>query len=110
MKKLDEYFKLQKEIYEFFGYEEEWKVYPLDDCTEYYWFVTDSQVWFFDSQEAYVTNDGMHMYSNELYGKNRGVYPTRKYTMIRVDTNTDGNKFLMILDNSKMLPVKEIDY
>lgn len=30
MKQLDEYFKLQKEIYDYFGYKEDWVVIPIE--------------------------------------------------------------------------------
>jgi hypothetical protein len=36
MKLLTQYFALQKQIYEYFGYTEDWKTIPLDDSTEYY--------------------------------------------------------------------------
>lgn len=37
MKILDEYFKLQKEIYKYFGYVEDWVVIPIDDKRDFYW-------------------------------------------------------------------------
>ena len=37
MKLLDDYFKLQKEVYDYFGYVEDWVVIPLEDGTEYFW-------------------------------------------------------------------------
>lgn len=33
MKLLNEYFKLQKEIYDYFGYKEDWVVIPIDDAS-----------------------------------------------------------------------------
>ena len=35
MKLLDQYFKLQKEIYDYFGYKEDWVVIPLYDNREF---------------------------------------------------------------------------
>ena len=34
VKLLDDYFKLQKEIYDHFGYTEDWVVIPIEDSTE----------------------------------------------------------------------------
>ena len=99
MKLLEKYFELQKEIYEYFGYEEEWSVYPIDDQTRYFWFIDTylDVVWFFDDKEAYENEDGMHSYSCQIIE----IYRRDDYTMIKVDTNTDFNKFLSIYDNSK---------
>ncbi len=38
MKKLDEYLALQKEIFDYFGYVEDWAVLPIDDRRDFYWF------------------------------------------------------------------------
>ena len=105
MQKLDEYFKLQNEIYEYFGYKEDWVVIPIDDAREYYWwtdgdievkFAKDKQYLFDDTED-----DG---YSNEIYHQRflpKYIYRGKDYTMICVDTHTDGNKFLQIFDNKK---------
>ncbi len=37
MKLLKEYFELQTKIHDYFGYEEDWKVIPLEDSTDFYW-------------------------------------------------------------------------
>jgi len=37
MKLLDDYFALQAEIFEHFGYVEDWRVIPLDDSRGYFW-------------------------------------------------------------------------
>ena len=104
MKLLDEYFKLQKQIYEYFGYKEDWVVIPIDDCTEYYWKLFGEgpgEVYFGDTIEDIKGENG---YSNEIYTQRflpKWVYRGEEYTMIVVDTNVDGNKFLQIFDNKK---------
>ena len=108
MKLLDKYFELQKQIYDHFGYVEDWVVIPLDDCRKYYWHLTGEgygDVVLFSKEEKNLfngtTEDG---YSNEIYTQRflpKWVYRTDDYTMICVDTHTDGNKFLQIFDNSK---------
>lgn len=105
MKQLDDYFKLQKEIYEYFGYNEDWKVIPLEDGTDYIWMVNDSQVAFAETMDDF---SGGNYYANEIYTQRflkTWVYRGEDYTMICVDTRTDGNKFLQVFDNKK-----EIEY
>ena len=108
MDKVDKYFKLQEEIYEYFGYVEDWCVIPIDDSREYYWKLYKSSVLFAEEKEDVVEETGNH-YCNDIYTQRflpRYVYRAEDYTMVCVDTNTDGNKFLQIFDNSKEVPVE----
>jgi hypothetical protein len=41
MKLLDTYNEIRKQIFDYFGYVEDWVVIPLDDATEYYWCLVD---------------------------------------------------------------------
>ena len=126
MKKLKDYFKLQKEIFDYFGYVEDWNVIPLEDKTDAYWSIkpehikSDQYVYkntlyttdYLDKHLELVKHDwnweeagvGDYCYSFEIY-RNRflpkSIYEGKEYTMITVDTHVDGNKFLMIFDNSK---------
>lgn len=104
MKQLDEYLALQKEIYAYFGYEEGWRVIPIDDCRDMYWWVTGEgyrdDVFYSESPED------NEVYSDEIYTQRhlkKWVYAGAEYTMICVDTHTDGNQFLAIFDNAKHL-------
>ena len=97
MKLLDEYKGKEKEIHEYFGYEEEWEMYPIDDCIKFYWTLKEDHVWFWDTlEEAKI---GEEEYS--CYILSDGVYVKEDYTMIKVDSQTDGNKLLAIFDNYK---------
>src|SRR5206468_12584364 len=99
MKLLDDYLRLQQELHDYFGYVENWKVIPIEDRREYLWYLTDDEprnadVNFAKELEDFKTGN---YYSNEIYTQrflNRWVYRTLDYTMIVVDTHTDGNKFL----------------
>ena len=105
MKLLDDYFKLQNKIYKHFEYVEDWKVIPLEDGTNHYWHLFENKdgsghVIFAES----VGDLKAPMYSNRIYTQRflpKWVYRAEEYTMISVDTNTDGNKFLQIFDNKK---------
>ena len=106
MKLIDQYFEIQKQIYDYFGYVEDWRVIPIDDSRDYFWCVNDEFVRFADSKED-LYSDGNY-YENEIYKQRflkKWVYREKEFTMICTDTNTYGNKLLQIFDNSK-----EFDY
>ena len=107
---LTDYFELEKKIYEYFGYVEEYEVIPLDDVTDSVWYLDDdaAEVIYADNLEGFAT-DGYYM--AVIYSQ-RYVYRRKDYTMIAVDTQCDGNKFLMVFDNKKELkdhPLEEQD-
>ena len=133
MKVLDNYLKFQKELFAYFGYVEDWVAIPIDDARDYYWFVEQGEhgahpgkgrVGFAESKEvlmqAFQATGGrgvLHVeycglpipeayYENSIYTQRflpKWVYEGEEYTMICVDTHTDGNKFLQIFDNSKKM-------
>lgn len=110
MKLLTEYFQLQKEIYSYFGYKEDWVVIPIDDARSYFWVLTADEVIFSEAKNDVISNiDGEYSgngYSNSIYRQcflPKWIYPGKEYTMICVDTHTDGNKFLQVFDNSKRI-------
>ncbi len=110
MKLLDDYFKLQNEIYEYFGYKEDWVVIPIDDAREYYWHVDDYEVRFAKNKKYVFYGTMEDGYFNEIYTQRflpKYIYRGKDYTMICVDTNTDGNKFLQIFDNKKEIKEQE---
>jgi hypothetical protein len=109
---LKDYFDLQKKIYDYFGYKEDWVVIPINDALEYYWYLDElpdgsGKVHFAsDPFTVESVEDGGKLYTNEIYTQRflpRYVYRADDFTMICVDTHTDGNKFLQIFDNSKKL-------
>jgi len=109
MKLLDDYFTIQKQIYDYFGYVDDWKVIPLDDSREYFWYENANEVYFAKTKDDFQTEK---YYSNEIFTYRhlpKFVYRAEDFTMIVVDTNTDGNKFLQIFDNNKELTNNPID-
>jgi len=105
--KLKQYFEIQDEIYKYFGYVEDWVVIPLHYCLNDYWFIDgdDQNGTVFWSPHSFTTESlekGETLYSGTIYTQRflpKWVYRTDDYTMISVDTQCDGNKFLMIFDN-----------
>jgi len=105
MKLLDDYFDIQEKIYKHFGYCEDWVVIPMEDARDYFWRLDEDEgiVRFADTPELLIDPAGNY-YENEIYTQrflDKWVYRADGYTMICVDTHTDGNKFLQIFDNRK---------
>lgn len=106
MKLLNTYNSVQQQIFDYFGYIEDYVAIPLDDATDYYWQLHGEgpgKVVFADSKED-IVDDTDDCYCNEIYTQRflpKWVYRGEEYTMIVVDTRTDGNKFLRIFDNAK---------
>jgi hypothetical protein len=111
MQLLKDYFALQQQIHDYFGYEEDWVTIPLDDATDMYWRIIGGEgrggsVQFAESIEDLPSDyydSGMY-YENEIYTQRflpKWVYRGAEYTMICVDTHTDGNRYLQVFDNSK---------
>lgn len=104
MKLLDDYFALQQQILDYFGYVEDWVAIPLDDGRAFFWHLRGEgpgTLEFADGALKLGTGEG---YEHEIYTQRflpKWVYRGADYTMVCVDTRTDGNKFLMVLDNAK---------
>lgn len=106
---IDTYFSTQKRIFEYFGYEEDWVKIPLSSHLADYWWYDDltKQVWYSDN--GFTVDSvmaGEDLYSGTLYTQrflSKWIYETPDHTMICVDTHCDGNKFLMVFDNTKKL-------
>ena len=109
MKLLDDYFALQEQIYNHFGYREDWRAIPLDDAREYFWRLDGEgpgKVKYAKTEQELEDENGDY-YTNEIYTQRflpKWVYRSADYTMVCVDTHTDGNKFLQVFDNSKERP------
>ncbi|MAH32740.1 MAG: hypothetical protein CMG78_12165 [Marinobacter sp.] len=96
MQLLDDYLALQKQLYEYFGYVEDWVAIPIDDAREYFWWCDGNNVHFAETEKELESQEGQY-YVNEIYTQRflpKWVYEADDFTMICVDTHTDGNKFL----------------
>lgn len=104
-KLLDKYDELRNELFSYFGYVEDWCVIPLDDSREYFWRLEGEGpgiVKFADTEIELENEEGKY-YENEIYTQRhlpKWVYRGAEFTMIVVDTHTDGNKFLQIFSNA----------
>lgn len=106
MKLLKDYFDAKKQVHDYFGYVEDWVAIPLDDATDCFWHLIGEGpgvVKYAENIEDFATGE---YYASSIYTQRflpKWVYRGEEYTMICVDTHTDGNKFLQIFDNSKEL-------
>lgn len=105
MQELDTYLRAKREIFSYFSYEEDWAVIPIDDRRDYFWRCDGDgpgEVWYGATPETVDT------YKDDIYTQrflSKWVYRQPEFTMICVDTHTDGNKFLAIFTNSKEVKV-----
>lgn len=106
-KTLSAYFALQQEIYDHFGYVEDWVAIPLQDQTEYSWFlIGDGPGTVVYSTKPFTEatmTDGAAIYGSPIYTQRhlpKWVYRAADYTMVCENTQTDGNKFLSVFDNA----------
>jgi hypothetical protein len=109
MKLLDDYFALQQQIFDHFGYVENWRVIPLDDARDYFWRLAGEgpgEVQYAKTERELAEREG-DCYSAEIYTQrflSKWVYRTADYTLVCADPHVDGNKFLMVFDNTKERP------
>ena len=109
MKLLDDYNKIKQEIYDYFNYNEDWHVYPIEDKREFYWGICDGNLVFHETKDVLFNGKGDY-YSNDIVSDRftgKSTYVGDEYTMVIVDTRTDGNKFLQILSNDKKIDVNQ---
>jgi Bacterial RNA polymerase, alpha chain C terminal domain len=109
---LNNYLNLKQQLFDYFGYKEDWVAIPLEDRTEMHWLVSERQPVEGRGMVTYspqpLTADlifsGSNVYTDSIYTQRflpKWIYRGEKFTMICVDTHTDGNKFLAVFDNSK---------
>lgn len=109
MHQLDAYFHLQKQIYDYFGYKEDWVVIPLDDCRQYFWHLQQEQhgggsVYYAPTLKDLKDPNSEQLYRDAVYTQRflpKWVYEGPEYTMICCDPGVDGNKFLRVFENAK---------
>lgn len=98
---IDKYFQLEEAILHEFGFEQDWRVLPLMDYRKYWWAIGDDDVYFDESPFSLLDIDEEKVkYAEQIYRKDN-IKRIHDFTLVPVDTNCDGNIWLMILDNEK---------
>ena len=97
MELFEQYDNVKQQIFDYFGYVEDWRVLPLVFDTGYFWYLTGSEQYgwivFAETVEQLKDEDSGNHYE--------WFYRGEDYTMICVDTHCDGNQYLQILSNDK---------
>ena len=101
----------RRAIFDYFGYVEDWCIFPFADYRDMVWQIEGSEtrgsVISSSSLEEFENGD---TYSDEIYTQRflpKWVYRGKDYTMILIDTHTDGNRLLAIYDNKKEIKSNE---
>ena len=98
---LDNEREIRKEIFKYFGYVEDWRILPFDDCRGLFWKLYSSNV-AYASTEFDLANESGEMWLDEIYTNRhlpKHVYRGEDFTMILTDPHCDGNQFLSIFTN-----------
>lgn len=106
-----QYFELADKIHEFFGYTEDWVTIPMRDQLDCYWMLIGGDERGAEGRLVYAEKPftaslvkSGQVYGGPVYTQRflpKWVYRNETHTLISLDTQTDGNKFLCILDNAK---------
>lgn len=108
MQLLDRYNEAIQAVHDYFGYVEDWVRIPLDDGRDSFWRIVGGEAYggwlhYADSEEELNEQRGNY-YVSEIYTQRflpKWVYRGAEYTLVSIDTRTDGNKYLIVLDNAK---------
>lgn len=102
MELINNYQEALQAIYDHVGFVEDWVVYPIDDQTDKFWDTDGEGVWYADSEEEFVNEDGNFywdvVYTQRFYSKH--VYEGDELTMIFCDPSVDGMKWFRIFLNN----------
>jgi len=100
---IENYKKALQEIYDHVGFVEDWVVYPIEDNTEYYWEIDDDEIIYAESKEELETQEGAcysgYVYEQRFYDKY--VYEGKDFTMVFLNTQTDGMKYFALFSNHR---------
>jgi hypothetical protein len=110
---IDQYFTLEKAIKEALGWVDSWKVIPLEDERDSYWMVAggdkltgrgSSIVRSPKPITSAMAEEGKEIYSGHVYTQRDHdcwILRAGNDVLVPVDTQTDGNIFLYLLDAAK---------
>lgn len=121
---VDTYLQSLDAIFQHVGYVENWRAIPVEDSRNYFWAIDeDENTWCkFSSQKEALEfwlkqehEDEYGSYGDRLYKDSiftywhlkKWVYRGPEFTIVIVDTHTDGNKFLRIFRNDHEIKLKK---
>ena len=107
---IENYEKAKQAIYDHVGFEEDWVVCPIDDCTDKYWFIDaeNEEVHYADTKDELFEED--NHYVDEIYKQrfyDKWVYVGKDFTMVFCNPGVDGMKWFRIFANDKWVNLDE---
>lgn len=90
-------------IYDHVGFTEDWVVCPILDNTQYFWTIDGDLVDYASSIQELENEEG-ECYGGSIYRQHfykKHVYGGKDFTLVFLDTQTDGMKYFALFDNSK---------
>lgn len=108
---IEKFFEMQSKVHKYFGYVEDWKVIPMDPQMGRSWIICGPEdssstkvAWTKQGSEfsKCLIEKGEELYTGTIYTQRflpKWVYRGDDYTMVAVDTHSDGNQMLMIFEN-----------
>ena len=118
---IDRYFEIECEIKEALGWKDSWKILPLNDNRSRYWMLaggnksTGQGSIVVTSDEPFTRANveaGKVIYGSEIYTQRdheRWIFRAGGVVLTPVDTQTDGNIFLYLLDVEKEVVDEELE-
>lgn len=106
IKIIEDYNNALNAIYEHVGFQEDWVVCPLDDCTEKFWHIDENEkyVRFAKTLDDFFSNGDY--YQNDIYMQrfyDKWIYEGKDFTMVFCDPHVDGMKWFRLFDNKKRI-------
>lgn len=118
---VDAFEEAKQAIFDHCGYKEDWRVIPLEDSRDYYWTIDQFErewckfcpqkegleYWLEEHEDEYG-KFGDCLYEDEIYTQRhlpKWVYRGKEFTLVCVDTHTDGNQFIRIFRNDHEVKV-----
>lgn len=106
---LAQYVDAEKRLHELFGYVQQWRAFPIEDCTDSYWMDFSERgygkiAWADRPWDEPMIKAGKEHYSGIVYTQrhlSKWIYRTPTHTMALIDTQCDMNIILMVFDNAK---------
>lgn len=118
---VDAFFAARELIFKHVGYEENWRVLPLDDSRDQFWSVDPAErewvkfspnrealeYWLAEHDDEYGPH-GDILYESVIYTQRhlpKWVYRGAELTLVVADTQMDGNKLLQLFRNENEVHV-----
>lgn len=105
MHQLDAYRIARNHVLAYFGYCDDWRVLPLDDCRQYVWQLKEreEQVLYATSLKELTTGEGLcfSAYLGAWPSTEKTVYRGPEYTAIVCDIACNGHASLVIFANTR---------